>query len=450
MGFRPTTQGAFAAATDTLAAASYTKPGTNFAALGVVPGDAIAFDTGGIVAQAVIASITGAGSDTLNFTAATNLPAGALAAITDTTPWTVNGTPMYSEILGTDAVTTTTLTRAGKDWVAAGVHPGSFVRFNTATGPVVATVGSVGGAGNSTITFETPLTTAPAAGSLFRIDGLMDAHSGAGRIRIDGNVGAANRISNLQMRVVNGSNLTTLTELASAAGESVVTNATVHDSLGTPRVVELTFALQYKSDRGNRFVYYAESEADSDLDRVIGTGFIEFNPDGSFRSQSPLSAISLDLANTGANTPLVVTPDFSSISGFNDQLSEVALTDQDGFAEGTLNDFSVGADGIVTGIFTNGLTRNIAQVVLARFNNPNGLEALGSNLFREAANSGLAITGTPGTFGRGTLRSGFLEESNVDIARQFTDLIVAQRSFQANARTIRVSDELLQDLVNII
>ena len=131
-------------------------------------------------------------------------------------------------------------------------------------------------------------------------------------------------------------------------------------------------------------------------------------------------------------------------------LSDVAMVNQDGFEEGTLIDYSVGGDGIVTGVFDNGQQRTLAQVVLARFANPNGLLDQGGNVFRQGVNSGQPIIGIPGTFGRGVVQSGFLEESNVDLAFQFTELIVGQRAFQANARTITTADQLMQELVNML
>ena len=104
--------------------------------------------------------------------------------------------------------------------------------------------------------------------------------------------------------------------------------------------------------------------------------------------------------------------------------------------------------------FIQTIDENEAEGELARlykrFANPDGLKVEASNLFRAAPNSGIASVGTPGSFGRGTILSGFLEESNVDLAEQFTNLIIGQRAFQANARTITVSDEMLQELVNLI
>ena len=101
------------------------------------------------------------------------------------------------------------------------------------------------------------------------------------------------------------------------------------------------------------------------------------------------------------------------------------------------------------GVYSNGLRQPIGQLALASFNNPGGLEKAGNSSFRVGVNSGVAQVGTAGAGGRGVLMSGALEMSNVDLAEEFTGLIVAQRGFQANSRVITTSDEILQDLVNL-
>jgi flagellar hook protein FlgE len=104
---------------------------------------------------------------------------------------------------------------------------------------------------------------------------------------------------------------------------------------------------------------------------------------------------------------------------------------------------------VITGIFTNGLTRPIAQVAMANFSNPLGLERNGSNQFLSTDNSGYPIIGAPRSGSRGTVSTGFLEQSNVDISNEFTDLIVTQRGFQANTKIVTTVDEMLQDLINM-
>ena len=129
--------------------------------------------------------------------------------------------------------------------------------------------------------------------------------------------------------------------------------------------------------------------------------------------------------------------------------NSISALEQDGAAMGSLQSFSISPDGTVMGVFSNGMREPVAQIALANFANPGGLEKVGGSLYRPSANSGLVQVGISGTGGRGTLSGGTIEMSNVDLAQEFTNLIVAQRGFQANSRVISSSDELLQDLVNL-
>lgn len=117
--------------------------------------------------------------------------------------------------------------------------------------------------------------------------------------------------------------------------------------------------------------------------------------------------------------------------------------------DGSVVSVSIGQDGSIDGILQDGTTTNFGMLELAYFPNPGGLLKAGSNLYAESASSGIAVTGNPGQGGIGVVNSGFLEMSNVDLAQQFSNLIIAERGFQANARIITASDEVLQDLVNL-
>jgi flagellar hook protein FlgE len=126
----------------------------------------------------------------------------------------------------------------------------------------------------------------------------------------------------------------------------------------------------------------------------------------------------------------------------------VVVTEQDGFASGVLQSYAVSPDGTMVGTYSNGRTQNIAQVALAVFGNPEGLERIGG-VWRQTANSGLPQVGVPNAGGRGQINPSTLELSNVDLAQEFTNLIVAQRGFQANSRVITTSDDLLNEIVNL-
>lgn len=143
-----------------------------------------------------------------------------------------------------------------------------------------------------------------------------------------------------------------------------------------------------------------------------------------------------------------VTLNFDRISQLDTE-TQVQLTDQNGFPPGSLAGFNVGVDGTITGLYTNGLTRSLGRVALAIFPNPAGLERIGNNLWRPTDNSGIPVVGSPQEGGRGNIFTGFLEQSNVDLGNEFTELIVTQRGFQANTRVVVTVDEMLQDLLNM-
>ena len=153
---------------------------------------------------------------------------------------------------------------------------------------------------------------------------------------------------------------------------------------------------------------------------------------------------------TGAGTLTVggIIIDLSELKGFSG-LTSVSGSADDGNAAGTLNSYTLSADGTLVGLFSNGEQLAIGRIALANFVNPGGLEKAGGSAYRATFNSGDPTIGTAGTVGLGSLSSGALEMSNVDLSQEFTNLIVAQRGFQANARIITTSDEVLQELTNL-
>jgi flagellar hook protein FlgE len=151
---------------------------------------------------------------------------------------------------------------------------------------------------------------------------------------------------------------------------------------------------------------------------------------------------------TGTVTAGAYTFDVAAMTQYSGT-SEAKVSDRDGSASGTLNSFTISQSGQIIGVFSSGLKETLGQVALANFNNVNGLEKVGDSMFRTTVNSGLAQVGTAGTSGLGLMTSGLLEMSNVDLAQEFTNLVIAQRGFQANSRIITTSDEILQELVNL-
>jgi flagellar hook protein FlgE len=179
-----------------------------------------------------------------------------------------------------------------------------------------------------------------------------------------------------------------------------------------------------------------------------GTGNERLYFDGDGHIVNPTALGNLTVPASGSAPAFDIDVDFSSITQLSTETS-VQAASQNGYPAGSLQGFSVSAEGIVTGIFTNGLTRQLGQIGMANFPNPGGLERIGSNQWRQTDNSGIAAIGAPKTSGRGIINSGFLEQSNVDIGTEFTELIVTQRGFQANTKVVTTVDEMLQDLINI-
>lgn len=142
------------------------------------------------------------------------------------------------------------------------------------------------------------------------------------------------------------------------------------------------------------------------------------------------------------------TFDTHDLTQFSGQ-TEARVSNSDGSGAGILSSYTVSNTGEIVGVFSNGLTQTLGQLALANFNNVNGLEKIGDSMFRTTVNSGLAQVGPPGSAGLGMISTGTLEMSNVDLAKEFTNLVIAQRGFQANSRVITTSDELLQELVNL-
>ncbi len=138
----------------------------------------------------------------------------------------------------------------------------------------------------------------------------------------------------------------------------------------------------------------------------------------------------------------------SDMTGF-DQTSATFFTTQNGRAPGSIQDLTIGEDGVITGVFSNGVVLPVYQIALADFPAPAELEFRGQNLFRESTDSGQPVIGTPNQGGLGKIESRALEASNVDLTSEFVNLIAAQRGFQANTRVITVGNEILLEMVNL-
>lgn len=176
-----------------------------------------------------------------------------------------------------------------------------------------------------------------------------------------------------------------------------------------------------------------------------------FNADGTINTASSnIPAITFTPVGNGNPVSITLDPG-SGATGLTSYVgaSSAVLRDQDGYAAGVLTNISVERDGTIIGAFSNGTNQALAQVALASFNNPEGLEHSGDNMYTISANSGTAMIGFAGRESSSTIASGALEMSNVDLSQEFTNMIITERGFQANGKMITTSDEMLQELVNL-
>ena len=230
------------------------------------------------------------------------------------------------------------------------------------------------------------------------------------------------------------------------------TSIAVYDSQGGKHTVTLEF---FKSAIDNRWEWEASTLGNESV-TIGSTGYVSFNPDGSlntFAYNGGAQGVSID-PNNGAETMNVAidagtVSTFDGLTGFTSSGHTASIIAQDGYGLGSLEQIAIDQGGSISGIFSNGVTRILAQITLADFNNQAGLVKIGRSLYQPSANSGEAVEGVAGETIAGTISSGALESSSVDIAQEFTNMITAQRGYQANARIITTSDSMLEELVNI-
>jgi flagellar hook protein FlgE len=233
-----------------------------------------------------------------------------------------------------------------------------------------------------------------------------------------------------------------------AVGETHQMGITVYDSAGTPHQLDVTF-----TNTGPGAWDWTATCATAPV-TPAGNGTVTFNASGSLATFTyPGGGTDLTLTPT-AGSPFQVTINPGTINGIDGLAgfanpSNAVINSQNGYQSGDLIDIAVDATGVITGFFTNGTSRSLAQIALASFPNPSGLIRNAANVFIESPNSGTAVVGFSGGTNTSTLTPGALEGSNVDISQEFTNMIVTQRGFQANARVITTADEMLNELVNL-
>ncbi len=242
-------------------------------------------------------------------------------------------------------------------------------------------------------------------------------------------------------------------------------SVTVYDSLGNSHVVDVYFRKSIELPTGNTWEWNAVVGAADSLSgntEVQANGTITFNNNGYLDTESVITYLpsgGFDFTGGAASAQVIdfdfgesITTDGGTGQDGTVQYGSQSATmfqRQDGYSSGALKSITISQDGTMTGIFTNGQTRGVAQVALAKFLAPHSLTKMGRNLFAESTNSGQPVISVPGTSGTGTVLSNTLEQSNVDLAEEFVKLIMHQRGFQANSRMISTSDELMMELVNL-
>ena len=218
---------------------------------------------------------------------------------------------------------------------------------------------------------------------------------------------------------------------ATAAGTTIAATIDCYDAQGNVHPLKVSFTATATPNQWNLTA--------DDNGANVGSATVNFDATGALTSPT---SIGVTLGGVAA------TVDLSGITQYAGS-NTLAATDQNGSGMGSLQGYTISPDGVMEGVFSNGLKRPLAQIAMATFNNPPGMEKVGNSSYRSTTNSGNPQVGVSGTGGRGLISGGALEMSNVDLAAEFTQLIVSERGFQANSRVITSADEILQDLVNL-
>jgi flagellar hook protein FlgE len=307
----------------------------------------------------------------------------------------------------------------------------------TTLGPLVfdANTGALTSSGNSSLTFDfSPSGASSSQPITFSLSGLSESNA-ASTATASGQDG-----------------------VAAVPGGTASSAIQIFDSKGTGHVLSLTFkkiAANPSANPPTPASWSVAASVPASEGSVSGTlGPITFNSNGTPKSLG-ISSLIFDFSKSGASPGQTVTFSMGVLGGFTGLTefggnSTAAATNQDGFAPGTLTSVNVGKEGVINGVFSNGKVTPLAQLAVANFANADALTRQGNNLFTVNSQSGQALVGAGLTGGRGSVQQGVLEQSNVDVSNEFTQLIIAQRGFSVNARTVTVSDEVLQELTNII
>jgi flagellar hook protein FlgE len=237
-------------------------------------------------------------------------------------------------------------------------------------------------------------------------------------------------------------------------GAGTTTQMVVFDSLGIPMTVRLSTVLESTTGGVTTYRWFATSPDNQQMtgvDTTIGTGLITFDNNGQFEGATN-TTVSINRTDVASNTPVSFDLDFSLVTALDSQSGapgNLQMSSQDGFPAGSLSSFSITESGLLKGVYTNGVSRDLGQIVMARFINNNGLQQIGDSLWAEAVNSGEPLLDTPGNSGIGSLTAGAVELSNTDIGANLIELILASTQYRGGTRVITSAQQLLDELLSI-
>jgi flagellar hook protein FlgE len=266
----------------------------------------------------------------------------------------------------------------------------------------------------------------------------------------DGNLGALSDISIPNILAASStSEITTSINLDSSTevGDSFSSTINVYDSMGN----EIALTMDFTKTANNEWSWTASIP--SDVGTATGSGVLSFNTSGDLESGTD-PTITLALTN-GSTASQTITWDIYDDGNTNGDLTQYNATSalsnqtQDGTAVGEIQSASISSDGIITAVYSNGVSKDLYQIALATFSNNDGLEEMGSSLYKATNDSGSANIGAAGSDQLGTLTSGSLESSNVDLATEMSNLIIAQRAYQSCAKMFTTQDEIMQTTINM-
>ncbi|MGC8926030.1 MAG: flagellar hook-basal body complex protein [Calditerrivibrio sp.] len=291
-----------------------------------------------------------------------------------------------------------------------------------------------------------------------------------GKISVTGEKGIKNQIDYITLSAIGSGTYATFNEymkyqtIQNASGGQLITSQTIYDSQGNPHTVNYEFYL-YNEANNEWKLKLSPADKINDSISIDGTTgdevTVRFNPNGSFQgiydanngNIIPNLRYTLSPSN-GADKISGVEVFIGKPGEFDGMVlsaapSTITKSDQNGYQRGDLDKISINDVGEIVGSYSNGEIKVLGQIAIAIFTNQEGLSRVGSSLFSETPNSGLAAIGVAGAGGRGVIQSGAVENSNVDIAQEFVTMITVQRGYQTNSRVITTSDEMLQELLNL-